>query len=203
MFTGLIRGLAKIVQIDGLEEKQMRFHVQGLDKLPEEGASIACNGCCLTALKVARQQDGYCFSADLSPETLKATGADNWSVGELINIEPSLRLGEEMGGHIVSGHVDGQAVVEKIDNLGGNHELTIKVPQELKAFVAPKGSVALNGVSLTVNAVHDDHFTVNIIPHTWAVTNLGQLKIGDRVNFEVDMLARYMARMLDVAGGRS
>ena len=203
MFTGLIRGLAKITQIEGTDEKQMRFHVTGLDKLPEEGASVSCNGCCLTALKVAREDDGYSFSADLSPETLKATGADQWVVGELINIEPSLRLGEEMGGHIVSGHVDGQAVIEQINNLGGNHELSVRVPDEFKAYVAPKGSVALNGVSLTVNQVEGDMFTVNIIPHTWAVTNLGQLNIGDRVNFEIDMLARYMARMLDVARGHS
>lgn len=138
------------------------------------------------------------FSVDISSETLARTRSGLWQTGSLVNLEPSLKLGDELGGHLVSGHVDGLARVVSISPEGGSHRLIFETEQKLMPFLAEKGSVTLDGVSLTVNRVEGAQFHVNIIPHTWGVTTLGRLQAGDAVNIEVDMLARYVARMLSI-----
>ena len=196
MFTGIITHRATIEDIQPQEQgMRMRFAV-AFDTLPEEGASIACNGCCLTALAV----DANGFSADLSPETMQLTTADQWRVGDRVNIERSLRIGDELGGHLVSGHIDGVATCRRVSDQGEYHELCFTAPESLSCFIADKGSVAVNGISLTVNQVTGDDFTVMIIPHTWQVTNLSAVTVGDAVNLEVDRMARYASRLMKQTG---
>lgn len=156
------------------------------------GASIACSGCCLTV--VEKNDDS--FAVDVSAESLSKTTLGSWKVGTPVNLESSLRLGDELGGHIVSGHVDGLARIMSITPDGDSRRVVLMVPEHLKHFLAPKGSAALDGISLTVNTVDDNQFSVNIIPHTWTVTTFAGLDVGDHMNFEVDMLARYVARMM-------
>jgi riboflavin synthase len=139
------------------------------------------------------------FAVEVSGETLAASTIGDWREGRRINLERSVRAGDEMGGHIVSGHVDGVGEVTAITPEGGSHRLQIRVPRPLHRYIASKGSISVEGVSLTVNAVEDDIFGVNIIPHTWEVTTLGGLGVGDRVNLEIDMLARYLARWRETA----
>lgn len=156
------------------------------------GASIACAGCCLT---VTEKGAGW-FSVDISGETLSKTTLGQWQTGSSVNLELSLRLGDEIGGHLVSGHIDGRATVEDIGSDGESHRLRFRVPEALSMFMAPKGSVAVDGVSLTVNEVHGPVFGVNIIPFTWEHTTFRFLRPGQPVNLEVDILARYAARIL-------
>jgi riboflavin synthase len=161
------------------------------------GASIACSGCCLTAI----EKGADWFAAEASAETLSKTTLGAWKLGTPVNLEPSLKLGQELGGHIVSGHVDGTAVLVSVDAVGGSHKLVFEVAPEFARLIAPKGSVALDGVSLTLNDVADRpdgtcRFSINVIPHTWSATTLGGLAPGDRVNLEIDTLARYVARIL-------
>lgn len=161
------------------------------------GASIACSGCCLTAI----EKGADWFAAEASAETLSKTTLGAWKVGTAVNLEPSLKIGQELGGHIVSGHVDGTAALVSADAVGGSHKLVFEVAKDFARYIAPKGSVALDGVSLTVNDVVDRpdgacRFSINIIPHTWSATTLGGLAPGDRVNLEIDALARYVARIL-------
>lgn len=158
------------------------------------GASICCSGCCLTVVEKA----GDVFFVDVSAETLAKTQIGSWGPGTKVNLESALRLGDELGGHVVSGHVDGLARIVRIDAEGGSHRVLIEAPEALAGFVAPKGSICLDGVSLTVNEVDGRSFGVNVIPHTWAVTTLGLWKVGDAVHMEADMLARYVARMMEV-----
>ena len=136
---------------------------------------------------------------DVSAETLSKTTIGEWQTGSKVNLEPSLHLGDELGGHFVFGHVDGLAALQSVEQEGDSHRLKISVPQELAQFIAPKGSVSLDGVSLTVNEVEGAVFGVNIVPHTWAHTTLGQKQPGDRLNIEIDMLARYVARQMEAA----
>lgn len=173
----------------------MRFEIETKLPLAEVavGASIACSGACLT---VVNKGDGW-FAADVSGETLSKTTLGAWQTGRRINLERSLRMGDELGGHLVSGHVDGVARVADRRADGESIRFTIRVPGELARFIAPKGSVALDGVSLTVNEVSGDSFGVCIIPHTAAMTTFAVLQPGDRVNLEIDMLARYVARLLE------
>ena len=159
------------------------------------GASIACSGCCLT---VVEKGDDW-FSADVSAESLSKTVIGQWQDGSPVNLEPSLKLGDELGGHIGSGHVDGLAVLKSARKDGDSYRLKVQVPAELAKFIAPKGSVALDGISLTVNEVEGDVFGVNIIPHTWEKTTLSRTEEGGMMNIEIDMLARYVARMMEVA----
>ena len=159
------------------------------------GASIACSGVCLTV--VDKGEDW--FAVDLSGETVSRTAQGAWVEGRPLNLERALKLGDELGGHIVTGHVDGIGTVTQITQDGDSHRVTIRVPQELAPFVATKGSITVDGVSLTVNSVEDGPegttFGLNIIPHTWAVTTFGQLAEGQAVNLEIDVLARYLSRM--------
>jgi len=158
------------------------------------GASIACAGCCLTAVAVGPDW----FAVDVSGETLSKTGLGEWTAGSRMNLERSLRVGDELGGHFVSGHVDGRGRVVSITPESGSHRVVIEAPAELARYIAPKGSIAVDGVSLTVNEVEGARFGVNIIPHTWSATTLGGLQPGAGVHIEIDMLARYVARAAEV-----
>lgn len=200
MFTGIISALGAIVEITPLGSgHDMRLVIGFPDHFIEPshggpiaiGASIACSGCCLTATAVRPDS----FAVDVSAETLSKTTLGGWRAGRRINLERPLRVGDELGGHIVSGHVDGIAEAVSAVPEHGSVRLVFRVPAALARFIAPKGSVAVDGVSLTVNDVTTDTFGVNIIPHTAEVTGFGALRPGDAVNIEVDMLARYVARL--------
>lgn len=194
MFTGLItaRGTLRRIETHG----DVTMEIAAPESLPLSiGASIACNGICLTVVEMVAGG----FTAQLSAETMRVTNAGNWKIGTEINLEPSLAVGDRLGGHFVSGHVDGQAVAIHTEKSGDSTVWTFEAPESLARFIAPKGSVTLNGVSLTVNSVEKNLFSVNIIPHTAAVTGFGSLRLLERVNLEVDMLARYVARLQESA----
>ena len=197
MFTGIITDIGEVVARDG-----GRFTIAC--GYPAEsiavGASIACGGCCLTVTSVsARKGNRTEFTADVSNATLSVTTLAGWTRGTRINLERALCLGAELGGHLVTGHVDGVARILSITPDGDSVRYSFEVPADLARFVAGKGSVALDGTSLTVNEVAGNTFGVNLIPHTLAVTTWGGAKAGDSVNFEVDLLARYVARLADTA----
>ena len=196
MFTGIITDIGCIADVIKREGEDLRFHIRtGYDVTGIDlGASIACSGCCLTAVDFGANW----FAVDISGETLSKTTLGNWKTGDRINLERSLKVGDELGGHIVSGHVDGVATITDIQTEDGSHRFTFDAPRALARFVAQKGSVALDGASLTVNNVHDVRFGVNIIPHTSAMTTFGNRKAGDRVNMEIDVLARYVARLSEM-----
>lgn len=196
MFTGIITDIGCIADVIKREGEDLRFHIRtGYDVTGIDlGASIACSGCCLTAVDFGADW----FAVDVSGETLSKTTLGNWKTGDRINLERSLKVGDELGGHIVSGHVDGVATITDIQTEDGSHRFTFDAPRALARFIAKKGSVALDGASLTVNDVHDVRFGVNIIPHTSAMTTFGNRKAGDRVNMEIDVLARYVARLSEM-----
>jgi riboflavin synthase len=201
MFTGIVSDLGEVLEV---HEK-----AQGLRGLTiacsydpdtiDIGASIACSGICLTVVERGRTGNRSSFAVDAAAETLRMTTAEAWRRGTRLNLERSLRLGDELGGHLVSGHVDGIAELTAREDLPDMARLSLRVPAELARFVAPKGSVALDGVSLTINDVAGDTFSVLIIPHTLKVTTLGSLQPGARLNLEVDQMARYAARLLEAA----
>jgi riboflavin synthase len=196
MFTGIITDVGRVRSVrdtdrDRRFEIETGFDLSGIDI----GASISHAGCCLTV--VDKGQDW--FGVEVSGETLSKTTLGDWVEGAPINLERAARLGDELGGHIVSGHVDGVGVVVSLEPEGGSHRIRIRAPAPLHRFIAPKGSIAVEGVSLTVNEVDGDVFGLNIIPHTWQVTTLGRLIPGARVNIEIDMLARYLARWQETA----
>lgn len=164
------------------------------------GASIACSGVCLTVVDKGSEAGQNWFAVDASAETLARTNLGDWQQGRRINLERALKIGDELGGHIVSGHVDGMAVIEDIRPEGDSLRYRFRAPAELRGFIAEKGSVALDGASLTVNEVSDAQFGINVIPHTQSETTFGTMKAGDRVNLEVDTLARYVARLKQVEG---
>ena len=194
MFTGIITDMGKVKSITKTGDTRFEFEtVYDMDTV-DIGGSIACNGGCMTVIE---KGPGW-FAISASNESLTKTTMGSWVVGTPINFERAMKIGEELGGHIVSGHVDGLAEVESITPEGDSHRFVFRCQADLKKFIAPKGSVALNGVSLTVNEVDDDRFGINIIPHTLQATNFGHLKPGDRVNLEIDLLARYVARLLEV-----
>ncbi len=194
MFTGLVQDIGTIKSIEDSGADKRIVIETGIDlKNVSVGGSISCSGCCLTVVEI----DGKTFAVDVSGETLDVTALSDWQAGNKINIEPSLRLGDEIGGHLVSGHVDGTAVLESIAPDGGSYRLKIRVSEGLAGFIASKGCVSLDGVSLTVNEVEGDVFGVNIMPQTWENTTLGLKSAGDALNIEIDMLARYVARMMN------
>lgn len=194
MFTGLVQDIGTVLSVDKASG-DVRVRISTEIDLSREtiGASIACAGCCLTVV----EKGADWFDADVSAESLSKTNIGAWTQGTRVNIEPSLRLGDEMGGHIVSGHIDGVARLESVTPEGDSYRLSISVPSALAPFIAAKGSVALDGISLTVNEVDGSTFGVNIIPHTWENTTLGGAKAGQGLHIEIDMLARYVARMLE------
>lgn len=199
MFTGIVTALGTVRSIDPIGAgRDMRLVISTpaaflRDPPVALGASIACSGCCLTAVEFGPDW----FAVDASAETLAHTKLGSWTVGSPVNLERSLRMGDELGGHIVSGHVDGVGTVVSVTPENASHRWIFRVPQELARFIAGKGSIAVDGVSLTVNEVGDDTFGVNIIPHTSSVTAFGATKPGDPVNIEIDMLARYVARLAE------
>jgi riboflavin synthase len=197
MFTGIITDVGKVRSVKETD-RDRRFEIEtGFDLATVDiGASISHAGCCLTVV----EKGDHWFAVEVSAETLSKTTLDAWEAGARINLERAAKLGDELGGHIVSGHVDGVGEVVSVTEEGGSHRVQIRVPRPLHRFIAPKGSITVEGVSLTVNEVEDDVFGVNLIPHTWDVTTLGELKPGARVNLEIDMLARYLARFLETQG---
>ena len=191
MFTGIVTDIGRVRSVRDTN-RDRRFEIETHYDLStiEMGASIAHAGCCLTVVeKVA----GW-FAVEVSGETLAMTTLGDWREGRRVNLERPARVGDELGGHIVSGHVDGVGDVISVSAEGGSHRVRIRAPRPLHRFIAPKGSITVEGVSLTVNEVDEDVFGVNIIPHTWEVTTLGGVGAGARVNLEIDMLARYLAR---------
>ena len=202
MFTGLITALGQVRGVSPVGGgRDMRLTIGappeflGAHGGTDVGASIACSGCCLTAVEVG----GDFFTVQVSAETISRTAIGGWSVGSALNLERSLRLGDELGGHLVSGHVDGVGKVAGVAAENASLRLRFSVPAPLHRFIAEKGSVAVDGVSLTVNEVHGAVFGVNIIPHTAEHTTLGSLRVGDSVHIEIDMLARYVARLAETA----
>ena len=194
MFTGIVTDIGRVTAVEPRAAQLTRLTVACRDAQSiAVGASIALNGVCLTA--VARGDDW--FAVDAAAETLRVTTAGRWRVGTRVNLERALKLGDELGGHIVAGHVDGLAAVVARDDLPDIAKLTVRAPKDLLRFIAAKGSVALDGVALTVNEVADATFSVLIIPHTLEMTTLGMLAGGDELNLEVDLLARYIARLME------
>ena len=203
MFTGIITDVGTVERIENRGDLRVRIRTAYGPEGIALGASIACDGVCLTVVDRGAEGNGAWFDVDVSAETLARTnlreGRRAWAPGRRINLERALRLGDELGGHIVSGHVDGLAEVIGIVAEGDSKRVTFRVPERLARFVAPKGSVALNGTSLTVNEVEGATFGVNIIPHTLSHTTFGESEVGDMVNVEIDTLARYVARLAEYA----
>ncbi|WP_170464324.1 riboflavin synthase [Ruegeria arenilitoris] len=195
MFTGIITDVGTVTELDQQGDLRARiktdYDTAGIDI----GASIASDGVCLTV--IALGDDWY--DVQISAETVSKTNLDSWAVGKRVNLERALKVGDELGGHIVSGHVDGVADVVAVKDEGDSTRVTLKAPEDLARFIAPKGSVALNGTSLTVNDVDGRDFGINFIPHTKEVTTWGDVSVGDRVNLEIDTLARYVARLNEMA----
>lgn len=197
MFTGIITDVGRLVDRQGGRFRiQCSYDAAGIAL----GASIACDGCCLTVVEARPADGGAVFSVDVSNESLSRTILGEWFPGRRINLERALKAGDELGGHIVSGHVDGVAGIVAMQEEGASTRFTFRAPEALAGFIAPKGSVALNGTSLTVNEVGGAEFGVNIIPHTKAVTTWRQARPGDLVNIEIDTLARYVARLREWSG---
>lgn len=198
MFTGIVTDLGEIVALEQQGDLRARigtgYDISGIDI----GASIACDGVCLTVVDLGTDPRGW-FDVQVSAESLSKTNLDTWEPGRAVNLERALKVGDELGGHIVSGHVDGLATVTDIRDEGDSTRVTFDIAPELARFIAPKGSVALNGTSLTVNEVEGTTFGINFIPHTKQVTTWGRTKVGDRINVEIDTLARYVARLAEVA----
>jgi len=199
MFTGIVTDLGEIRSVDARANNLSRLTIYTRYPRAEliEGASVACNGVCLTVVDTGEENGRTWFAADAAAETLAITTVGRWRHATRINLERPLRIGDELGGHLVAGHVDGLARVVGRDDMTDMARFTLRAPPALSRFIAPKGSVALDGVSLTVNAVEGDDFTVLIIPHTLTVTTFGALKAGDDVNLEVDTMARYAARLIE------
>jgi riboflavin synthase len=198
MFTGIVTDIGDVVAVrqrgEGLHRIKIACSYPRASIV--EGASIACSGACLTVVAIGEEDGRTWFSVDAAAETLRLTTVGRWRHGTMINLERALKVGDELGGHIVAGHVDGLATLMQREDLTEMAQLTLRGPAPLARFIAPKGSVALDGVSLTVNEVDGDIFTVLIIPHTLKVTTLGALAAGAEVNLEVDLMARYAARLL-------
>jgi riboflavin synthase len=199
MFTGLVTDIGEIVAVRELAKglRRLKIACSYPGASINEGASIACSGVCLTVVGVGEERGGSWFAADAAAETLKLTTVGRWREGTRINLERPLRLGDELGGHLVAGHVDGVALVTAREQMTEMARLELRAKPELERFIAPKGSVALDGVSLTVNEVAGDTFSVLIIPHTLKVTTLGTVAVGQEVNLEIDLMARYAARLIE------
>ena len=199
MFTGIVSDIGTIESVESHGDTRLRvataYDVDTIDL----GASIACSGVCLTVVDKGLDGGRGWFDLQVSAETIRRTARDQWTTGRRLNLERAMKLGDELGGHIVTGHVDGVAEVLDITPEGESQRIAFAVPKVLAPFIAPKGSITIDGVSLTVNAVEDHaettHFAINLIPHTQAVTTLGALAKGQTVNIEIDVLARYLQRM--------
>ncbi len=195
MFTGIVTDIGEVIDLEMRGDIKARIKTNYDTDTIDDGASIACDGVCLTAIDFGPDW----FDVEISAETVSKTnvGMNKWFIGKRINLERALKLGDELGGHIVSGHVDGVATVVNMSNEGDSTRISIQAPGDLAKFIAPKGSVTLNGTSLTVNEVNGNTFGVNLIPHTKQVTTWGDVKTGDALNLEIDTLARYVARLAE------
>lgn len=198
MFTGIITDMGRVAEVEKRGDLRARIETGYAAESIDIGASIACDGVCLTVIDRGGADPAW-FDVEISAETVAKTNLDTWAPGRGVNLERALRVGDELGGHIVSGHIDGVAVVTEVHDEGDSTRVRLEAPGELARFIAPKGSVALNGASLTVNEVEGRVFGINFIPHTKAVTTWGRVAEGDRVNLEIDTLARYVARLQDWA----
>lgn len=201
MFTGIVSDVGRITRVDARNDVRRIAIASHYDaETIDVGASIACNGICLTVVAPAVATDGGAiFEVEAAPETLAITTAQDWAVGSGINLERSLKLGDELGGHLVSGHVDGLATIVSREDYSETTKFVFEAPHDLARFIATKGSVALDGVSLTVNGVDGDRFDCLLIPHTLKVTTWGERQPGDKINLEVDTIARYVARIAGAA----
>jgi riboflavin synthase len=201
MFTGIVTDIGEILAVrprgEGLHRLKIACSYERASIV--EGASIACAGVCMTVVGIGKENGSTWFAVDAAAETLRITTVGHWRHGTRINLERALKVGDELGGHIVAGHVDGLAALIERDDQPEMARMVWRAPHDLARFIAPKGSVALDGVSLTVNEVERDTLSVLIIPHTLKVTTLGGLVVGDTVNLEVDLMARYAARLLEGA----
>lgn len=195
MFTGIVADIGTIQKVEKLQDTRARIATAFEADTIDIGASIACDGACLTVVATGKDAGQNWFDVDYSAETLAKTNLGQWEPGHRINLERALRVGDELGGHIVSGHVDGLAELVEMHDENGSTRLVLTAPSELARFIAPKGSVTLNGTSLTVNEVDGDRFGINLIPHTKLVTTWGWAKTGQKINLEIDTLARYVARL--------
>ena len=199
MFTGIVTDLGEIRSVTARANNLSRITI--LCRYPRagiaEGASIACSGVCMTVVETGEEGGRTWFAVDAADETLRLTTVGRWKKGARVNLERALKLGDELGGHMVAGHVDGLATVVAREDMTDMARFVLRAPPSLSRFIAPKGSVALDGVSLTVNTVEGDTFSVLIIPHTLQVTTLGTLAKGDDVNLEIDTMARYAARLME------
>jgi riboflavin synthase len=198
MFTGLVSDIGVIEAIEARGEmKRARISCTYPSDKIAIGASIACGGPCLTAVSAGRSGERSFFEVDIGAETLARTNASHWKPGTRLNLERSLKIGDELGGHIVTGHIDGLALITAIEDLDEMRRIHLRAPPELARFIAEKGSVALDGTSLTVNSVEGNEFSVLLIPHTLTVTTWRDRQAGDEVNLEVDLMARYAARLAE------
>ena len=193
MFTGIITDIGTILELEQRGDLRARIGTSYDTKTVDIGASIACNGVCLTAIALG---EGW-FDVEISAESVAKTNISTWAQGGRVNLERALKVGDELGGHIVSGHVDGVARITAMKDEGDSTRVTLQAPKELARFIAPKGSVALNGTSLTVNEVEGASFGINFIPHTKDATTWGAAEVGDLINLEIDTLARYVARLAE------
>ncbi len=197
MFTGIVTAMGTVEAVETMGEDK-RFTIQspydaaGIDL----GASIAHDGCCLTVTTLQQTSEGARYTIDASTETLRLTTLGAWEVGTQINLERSLKLGDEMGGHLVTGHVDGMGIIRRREDGENTSLFEIEAPDDLSRFIAKKGSVCLQGTSLTVNDVTENRFTLMLIPHTLAVTTWGLRQVGDQMNLEIDLMARYAERLM-------
>jgi riboflavin synthase len=207
MFTGIVSDVGEVIAVEGSSNlRRIRIATADDPASIAIGASIACAGCCLTAIAVGGEKGRAWFDVEAAAETLRLTQVGLWQQGSRINIERALKMGDELGGHVVTGHVDGLAdivlreeVTPSEANWGATARFTLRAPRPLHRFIARKGSVALDGVSLTVNTVDDDRFSVLLIPHTLAVTTFGTRQTGEKVHLEIDLMARYAARLAETA----
>jgi riboflavin synthase len=198
MFTGIVTALGEVTDVERLKGlTRLRISSPYDAASVAIGASIMHDGCCLTVVESAPKPNGMSFVVEVAPESLALTTLGELEKGDRVNLERSLRVGDELGGHIVQGHVDGLGEVLSVQKDGEGWRIRVKPPKGITQLIAPKGSIAIQGVSLTVNEVDDEGFGVLIIPHTWAVTTLSKLKAGDKVNLEADMMARYAARLVE------
>jgi riboflavin synthase len=199
MFTGIVTDVGEVIAVEPRAEGLRRLKV--VCAYPQDsiatGASISHSGVCLTVVETAAAGNRTAISVDAAAETLRMTTVGSWKRGTRLNLERAMKVGDELGGHIVAGHVDGVAELVSREDLPDMARLTLRAPRELMRFVATKGSVALDGVSLTVNEVTDETFSVLLIPHTLAVTTFGAAKTGDTMNLEIDLMARYAARLME------
>ena len=196
MFTGIVTDMGEVLELEQKGDLRARIGTVYDTSRIDIGASIACEGVCLTVIALGTSPRNW-FDVEISAETVSKTNLTDWKVGKRLNLERALKVGDELGGHIVSGHVDGVAEVVGVRPEGDSLRVTFRAPEALAKFIAPKGSVALNGTSLTVNEVEGRDFGINFIPHTQKVTTWGEVALGDKINLEVDTMARYVARLRD------